>query len=175
MTRLLLALCLSLAAFAANLKLYLKDGSYHVVREYKVEGDRVRYYSVERSDWEEIPLELADLKKTESEVQQREETRKEEAVALDAEEKAERAARREKDRVPQEVGVYLVEGDTLRTIKQAESKVQTSKGRNILKVLSPLPVVAGKATVELEGEASANVVAVDRPEFYIRIGAPERL
>lgn len=174
MTRLLLALFLSLAAFAANLKLYLKDGSYHVVREYKVEGDRVRYYSVERSDWEEIPLELADLKKTESEVQQREETRKEEAVALDAEEKAERAARREKDRVPQEIGVYLVEGDTLRTIKQAESKVQTSKGRNILKVLSPLPVVAGKATVELDGEASANVVAVDRPEFYIRLGAPER-
>ena len=36
---------------AANFKLYLKDGSFHLVREYKVQGDRVNYYSVERSDW----------------------------------------------------------------------------------------------------------------------------
>jgi hypothetical protein len=40
---------------AANFRLYLKDGSFHLVREYKVEGDRVNYYSVERSDWEEVP------------------------------------------------------------------------------------------------------------------------
>ena len=45
-----------LAVFAAwaalNIKLYLKDGGYHLVREYQVQSDRVRYYSVERSQWE---------------------------------------------------------------------------------------------------------------------------
>ena len=49
---------LAFAAFAANIKLYLKDGDSHLVREYEVKGDRVRYYSVERGDWEEIPLAL---------------------------------------------------------------------------------------------------------------------
>ena len=51
----------------ANFKLYLKDGSYQLVREYKVEADKVRYYSVERGDWEEIPLAMVDLKRTETE------------------------------------------------------------------------------------------------------------
>lgn len=36
---------------AANVKLFLTDGTWHWVREYQVLTDRVRYYSVERSDW----------------------------------------------------------------------------------------------------------------------------
>ena len=72
MRRVLAALIvLTVSAFAANLRLYLKDGSYHVVREYEVQGDRVHYYSVERSDWEDIPLPLVDLKRTEGEVAER--------------------------------------------------------------------------------------------------------
>ena len=42
-------------------KLYLKDGSYHAVREYQVQGDRIRYFSTERGEWEEIPTELVDM------------------------------------------------------------------------------------------------------------------
>lgn len=49
------------SVWAANVKLFLTDGTWHWVREYQVLADRVRYYSVERSDWEEIPLSLADL------------------------------------------------------------------------------------------------------------------
>ena len=48
-------------SWAASIRLYLKDGTYHLVREYQVREDRVRYYSLERGDWEEIPLELIDL------------------------------------------------------------------------------------------------------------------
>ena len=174
MRRLLLILLLLLPAMAANVKLYLKDGSFHIVREYKVDGDRLRYYSVERSDWDEIPLELADLKRTEAESKEREETRRKETAAVDAEEKFERAQRREAARVPGENGAYLVDGDQLRTIKQAESKVVTDKRRSILKVLSPVPLIAGKATVEIDGAQSANAVTSDTPEFYIRLSAPER-
>src|SRR5229473_8179458 len=43
-------------ASAATVKLYLKDGSYQLVREYKVEKDRVRFFSTDRAEWEEIQI-----------------------------------------------------------------------------------------------------------------------
>jgi len=173
--KLLVTLCLlCLSAFAANLKLYLKDGNYHVVREYQVQGDRVRYYSVERSDWEEIPLELVDLKRTDAEVKERQAALAAEAKALTADDQAERQQREEVQRVPRDAGVYLVDGKELKPIKQAESKAVTNKGRNVLKILSPVPLVAGQATVELDGERSANLVAAPGPEFYFRLANNER-
>src|SRR4051794_37972225 len=93
-------------AWCANVKLYMKDGTSHLVREYQVQPDRVKYYSVERADWEEVPLELVDLKKTESEVQQREKTLKEESAAQDEEEKAIKAQRHEVEQIPVENGVF---------------------------------------------------------------------
>ena len=41
-------------------KLILKDGTTEIVRDYAIQGDRVRYYSVERSQYEEIPSSLVD-------------------------------------------------------------------------------------------------------------------
>jgi hypothetical protein len=96
---------LAFSAFAANIKLYLKDGDHHLVREYKVEGDRVRYYSVERGDWEEIPLELVDLKRTEAETNARQAAIEEEAKMITAEDKAERERRNEVAKIPQTPGV----------------------------------------------------------------------
>jgi len=167
--------CLAvLSALAANLKLYLKDGSYHVVREYQVEKDRVRFYSVERSEWEEIPLDLVDLVRTQGEVKERQEVLEKESKILTAEDEAERQQREEVARVPTDPGVYRVDGKDLKPIQQAEAKAVTNKGRNILKVLSPLPIVAGKQTVEIDGEGSSNVLADPQPEFYFRLAFPER-
>ena len=165
---------LSVGLFAATSRLYLKDGTYHNVREYQKLGDRIRYYSTERGDWEEIPLELVDLKRTESEAARRDAERKEEARLVDAEEKAERAFRREIEAIPYEAGVFRLNGDQAITLKNSEIKVVNNKRRSVLKAMSPIPVVSGKATVEVDGTKAAFTVPAGQPEFYVRLGADVR-
>jgi len=175
MRRAIIALfVLTLAAFAANIKLYLKDGGFHLVREYQVETDRVRYYSVERSQWEEIPLDLVDLKRTASETAERQAQLAEENKVVAEEEKAVREARAEIAKIPQDPGVYYVEDNAVKSIKAAESKVHNNKGRNVLKVLSPIPAVSGKATLELDGLHSQNIFGNPEQEFYLQLSAEER-
>src|SRR4051794_26229893 len=158
MRKYLLALAiLACAAWAANLKLYMKDGTYHVVREYQVQPDRVHFYSVERSDWEDIPLDLVDLKRTEAEAAARQTKLSEDAKVMAQEEKAERDLEKEKMRIPQDPGVYWLRGTEVQVMKAAESTVHTNKGRAILKRLSPVPMVTGKATLELQGPHSLNI------------------
>jgi hypothetical protein len=170
--------CLLLSAFcilsAATLKLYLKDGTYQLAREYKVEGDRVRFLSADRGEWEEIPVSLVDLEKTQAVIKQREEAVREEAVSIKEEEQALKAAAKEVKRVPMEQGVYMVDGEKLSAVKPGESKIVTNKRRSILKALSPLPVFTGKATLELDGPHSPTGTANRTPEFYIRLSTDER-
>ncbi len=123
---------------AANLKLYLKDGGFQLVREYKVEGDRVTYYSVERSDWEEIPTDLVDLKRTNGEASARQEKQQKETRELADEQAAARENRQEILKIPRDPGVYRLEDNQLRVFDAAESTIHNSKGRNVLKTLVPV-------------------------------------
>lgn len=168
------ALGLTVPAAAAVVKLYLKDGTYQLAREYQVAGDRVKFLSSDRGEWEEIPLELVDLKKTEAEVKQREEQIREDAKANDEEDKAERAAAREVARVPVEPGAYLVNGNAIQPMKAADVKTADNKRRQVLKVITPVPMVTGKSTLETDGLHAKMVVDNNMPEFYLRLSEEER-
>lgn len=160
---------------AANVKLFLTDGTWHWVREYQVLADRVRYYSVERSDWEEIPLSLADLGRTQAAVASGREADAAEKKAEAEEAQAEREMRREIRSVPAAPGVYLRhEGAAMQALEQAELKVVNDKRRSLLKAITQVPFLAGKSTLEIDGGTGRRTLAEERPEFYIRLSNVER-
>ena len=76
--------------------------------------------------------------------------------------------------IPTQPGVYYIRGEMTEPVKQAESKVVSNKKRSILKALSPIPLVPGKATVELDGEHAPLRITDTRPEFYFRLSDYER-
>lgn len=171
MRKLLLVFLVSvLTLAAANFKLYLKDGGYHLVREYNVEGDRIKFYSVERSDWEEIPVAIVDLKRTEAETgAQRKQLAKQEQQA-DDEKAAAKELRDDILKIPRDPGAYqLDDNKKLRVFDKADASVHDQKGRNALKALSPLPIFAGQAELEIPGEHSSAVVKDNSPEFYLQL------
>lgn len=156
---------------AANFKLYLKDGSYQLVSEYKVDGDRVKYYSSERSGWEEVPAALVDLKRTDAETTARKQELEKHAQELSDEAEAAREQHHEIMQIPRDPGVYTLENDKLRVFPVAESTLHNSKGRSVLKVF--VPVVNGKQTLELSGEHSQNIVTDPGQEFYLQLSEIE--
>ncbi len=170
----LLAVAFSLSA--ATIQLFLKDGTSQKVKEYQVVGDRVKYLSAERGEWEEIPKDLVDFARTEGVVKAAQQADEAETKAEAEEKSAEREARREVRSIPQEPGAYYVDAaGKISSLKLAESKLVTNKRRALLTVLSPIPAFAGKATVEIEGTQSNFKVSEDRPNFYFRLAKEERM
>jgi hypothetical protein len=166
------------AALPKGKKLILTDGTFQLAREYTVEGDRVRYWSVERSQWEEIPANLVDWDAThKSEAEQ---------AGRDAELKAKIRASRlaqltkdiDVDRsleikpglfLPDAVGFYALDRDKLvREMKQSEAVVKTSTGREVEKIISGVSMIPSKKTMEIPGERAAMRLTTAEPEFFMR-------
>ena len=131
---------LAYAVASAADRLYLKDGSYQLTNQYEVKQDRVRYYSTERGEWEELPLDLVDIDRTKAELSERQTQLAGDAKAEAEERAAEKLAQKQVASVPTEAGVYYIRGETSEPVKQAESKVVNNKKRSVLRALSPLPL-----------------------------------
>jgi hypothetical protein len=158
-------------------KLFLKDGSYQLVREYQVAGNRVRYYSLESRAWEEMPESLVDWdvtrKAAESEA-------KEDAAILEkvhAQEAARQVMSLDIDAsleaapgvfLPPGEGLFVFDSKTLKPLSQALANSNLSKSRALEQVLVPVPIIPSRHTITLAGGRAKLRVANLQPEFYMR-------
>ncbi len=163
-------------------KLILKDGNYQLVRSYERNGDRVRYLSAERGDWEEIPASMVDWEATTKaaaaeqksddallkKVHAQEEANRTEAV-LDVD-----ASLRVGQGVflPPGEGMFAVEGKSVTPLVQVGAVTKTDKKRLLEQLASPVPIVPGKKNVEIPG-AHAKIRISKTPEFYLREAPPD--
>jgi hypothetical protein len=167
-------------------KLILKDGTFQLVSKYQVIGDRVRYYSVERSDWEEIPASLVDWPATKkANAQPSEEVERAIAIAhnLDLEKHPGRLDVGEGFGLPSGVlippgnGMFAFNGKKVLPLKTDLAKSSLDKGRFIASILVPVPVISKKYTIYLEGKHAATRIADSEPIFFCRTsnGIPPRV
>jgi hypothetical protein len=163
----------------------LKDGNFQLVRSYERNGERVRYFSVERGDWEEIPAALVDWEATEK---ARIADEKAEA-ALVKKVQAQEQARQVVSVVdvdasltvgqgvflPSGEGMFAVAGKTVTPLEQVGAQTRNDKKRVLAQVISPIPIIPGKRNVEIPGAASKIRVSIATgpPEFYLREVAPD--
>src|SRR5271168_3575342 len=146
MWRLILLLVLLISSLAAGLpgvaqspnqRLILKDGSYQVVTKYQKAGDRVRYFSAERGQWEELPASLVDWAATETWAKDHKPGAEPvspavpEAAAIDKEEQHARARTPDVSpglRLPDQDGIWAL--DTFRDQPELVALAQNSGGVN---------------------------------------------
>ncbi len=176
-----LGLALALHSHAQDLarRLILKDGSYQVVTKYEVKGDRVRYMSAERNEWEELPSSLIDWPATEKYEKDRATSALPEASAIDKETDAEREAEQSRLpqvapglRLPEDSGVFLLDTfqgqPQLVELQQAEGDINRDTKGNIFRgALNP--VASAKQTIELEGEHATVRAHAAVPSIYLNV------
>ncbi len=169
-------LAVSSLVSAAAVKLFLKDGSYQLVSSYEVHGDRVRYYSLDRSQWEEIPASLVDFeatKRAEGEEKAAHKQELEQAKKLEAE-RFERTPNTGLEvapgiRLPEGPGIYTLDGLRIVRLIQSPGEVVKDKKRMALLLALPAPVLKSRAYVVLAGEKAAVRLPAGQPTFYVQL------
>jgi len=161
-------------------KLMLKDGSHELVREWDIQGDRVRYYSIDRSQWEVIPTAIVDWEATQK--AEAEEQKSQASLLAKAEkQEAERRAVPALDVdaslevapgifLPPGGGLFVFDGKSVLQLPQAKTSSHVSKTRFLEKVLVPVPIVPSRDIIEIPGAHAKFRLTTHQPEFYLRTG-----
>jgi len=169
-------------AQAQTKRLILKDGSYQLATKWETKADRVRYFSAERNEWEEIPNSLVDWDATNQYEKDRTAGKMSpEAIELDKQIEAERQENELKSphvapglRLPPEGGVYALDTylnlPELLALDQTSGEVNRHVAHNVLRAAIN-PVAASKHTIELPGPSSKIQVHASLPAIYINLDA----
>jgi hypothetical protein len=174
---LLIAFACSLTQAQQNPKrLIMKDGTYQTTTQWEIKGDRVRYYSAERYDWEELPKDLVDWAATDKYNSERAGTRDETIKEIAKEDEAdEREAPLVAPglRLPNTGGVFLFDQfnrqPQLVELVQNGSELNKHMGRNILRAaINPL-ALSSTQTIELKGEHARVQAHTGQPAIYLNI------
>ncbi|MGH9326605.1 MAG: hypothetical protein ACRD2B_07985 [Terriglobia bacterium] len=144
-----------------------------MVKSYEVEGERVRYYSLERSEWEEVPLSMVDFAVTR---RVNKEKKQRQQQILQQAEKTEnntyplpvntgyRIA--PNVRLPSQEGLYAYTGMRVITMIQSQAELTKDKRRMALTLALPAPLLKKRTLVVLPGrEAGVRILNPD-PSFY---------
>lgn len=184
----MVAVCLALAlspfraihAQGLSKRLILKDGSYQSVTKYEVKGERVRYLSAERGEWEELPKSMVDWAATDKYEKDRAAgASTPEAIELDKELEADRQAEEARSphvapglQLPEEGGVFLLDTydnrPELSPIDQRGGAVNKNVKGNVLRAAIN-PVASARQTVEIPGKHAPVQSHVGVPSLYINI------
>jgi hypothetical protein len=158
-------------------KLMLKDGGFQLVREYHVEGDRVRYYSLDTLQWEQMPAALVDwdaTKKVEAaeaasdaaalaKIHEQEQARRAEPLDIDASLEVAPGIF-----LPPGEKLFVFDGKAVLPLSQAETSSKLSKKRLLEQVLVPVPIIPTRHSVSIRGSRAKFRLKNNRPEFYMR-------
>ena len=168
---------LTLAALPKGTKLILLDGNFHIVRSYEKKGDRVRYFSVERSAWEELPVALVDWEATARAQADAERARQQSIEKIRELELAERTKNLDVDAsieyapgkyLPDGPGLWVIENDVPLPLLPVGADFKLDKGRLLTQILVPVPVIPTRHKVQIAGQKAVLRITAPRPEFYIR-------
>lgn len=161
-------------------RLILKDGSYQIVTKFELQGDRVHYYSAERSEWEDIPDSLVDWNATNQYEKDRASGKKSpEAIALDEELEQEKQEQEALSphvapglRLPSEGGAYALDTylsqPQLVPLDQNNGEINRQTKKNVLRAAIN-PVSGAKHTIELAGASSKIQVHAALPTIYLNL------
>lgn len=161
-------------------RLILKDGSYQLATKWEVKGDRVRYFSAERGEWEEVPNSMVDWPATDKYEKDRAAGAPLPGAAdLDKELAAEQEAADARAphvapglRLPIDGGVMLL--DTFQSqpelveLPQNSGEINRDRKANILRA-AVNPVASSKSNIELPGAHARVQAHAMQPSVYVQL------
>ncbi|MGH9492871.1 MAG: hypothetical protein ACRD2K_05170, partial [Terriglobales bacterium] len=157
------------------------DGGYQSFSKCEVVGERVRYLSAERYEWEEIPNSLVDWGATAKYEQARQagEVSREGLRIAGGEDESDRRAQEARTpqvapgvRLPDTGGAFLLDSfqgkPELVELSQNGGEINQQRGKNVLRAALN-PFAGSKQSIELKGARAQVQVHVSRPVIYLNV------